>query len=83
MDIIASMHGMQIIGCTTPLKYYGVRKVRRVIKSLYHLALKCVLSSLLCALPIVLPLGWALELVLGWNLPFRFQQLILLKVYTS
>ena len=31
-----------------------------------------VLSRLLCALPIVLPLECALELVLEWNFPFRF-----------
>ena len=53
MDIIASMHGMQIISHTMPLKYYGVSKIGHVIKPLYHLALNSVLSCLLCALPIV------------------------------
>ena len=67
---ILHMHSM-----TTPLKYYGASKVR-------HLSLSQafrpsasqwnVLSRLLCALPIVLPLECALELVLEWNFPFRF-----------
>ena len=49
VDIIASMHSMQIIGHTMPLKYYGVSKIRHVIKPLYHRALNSVLSCLLCA----------------------------------
>ena len=68
VDVIAFMHGTQIIGCTTPLKYYGVREVRRVnnvIKPLYHLALSRVFYPICCVSPIVLPLGCAWSLFCG------------------
>ena len=58
-----------IIGHTTPLKVLWCRESLLSSKAFRSSASQwSVLSRLLCASPIVLPLGCALELVLGWNL---------------
>ena len=64
------MHGMQIIGRTTPLKYYGVRKVRRVIKPLFHLALSRVFYPVCCVLR-QLSYLWDALWSLSWGGIFR------------
>ena len=59
--------GYAIIGRTTPLKVLWCQSSGQAFRS--SASQWSVLSRLLCASPIVLPLGCALEFVLEWNLP--------------
>ena len=79
MLLLHVLHGMQlytqhaIIGRTTPIKVLWCQESPSSSQAFRPSASQWgVLSRLLCASPIVLPLGCALKLVLEWNLPFRF-----------